>query len=113
MTFARMPADAKPDLNPGEWQWSLTSTGLFVQFTSNASAIFLTYQVRDSNLTQFSNFAPIGFSGMDLYRRDGPDGAPWRWVASTFNGLSSAYSSDSSTITESPLFVYADGWPVG
>ena len=107
---------------------------MFVQFTSNASAIFLTYTVRDSNLTSFSNFSPIGeepeprrlpassrplttppagYSGMDLYRRSGGPGSAWRWVSSTFNGLSDAYNSGSSTVTESPLFVYADGWPVG
>jgi hypothetical protein len=112
MTFARMPAEAQVDLNPGEWYWSQTSTGMFVQFTSNASALYLTYTVRSENLTQFSNFPPIGFSGMDLYKRDESD-AVWRWVASTFNGLSAAYESGSSLITESPLFAYSDGWPVG
>lgn len=50
---------------------------------------------------------------MDLYRRSGGPGSAWRWVSSTFNGLEAAYNSGSSTVTESPLFVYADGWPVG
>ena len=58
-----------------------------------------------------STFA--GYSGMDLYRLDGGVGGTWRWVSSTFNGLSAAYSSGSTIVTESPLFVYADGWPVG
>lgn len=41
---------------------------MFVQFTSNASAIFLTYTVRDSNLTSFSNFSPIGEEPTCLHR---------------------------------------------
>lgn len=50
---------------------------------------------------------------MDLYRRDGGPGGPWRWVASTFNGLEAAYSAGSTQVTEAPLFADADGWPVG
>ena len=70
MSYARLPPGAQADVNPGEWSWSLTSSGLFVQFLSNASEISLNYTLRSAELTDWPNFSVIGFSGADLYAFD-------------------------------------------
>ena len=66
LSYARWPAAAEADLNPGEWSWGLASAGLFVQFFSDATAIHVNYTLRDASTSAFSNFAPIAFSGVDL-----------------------------------------------
>lgn len=112
MSFARLPAGAQADVNPGVWEWSLTSAGLFLEFSSNATAIHCRYTLRNTNVTLFSNFSPLGFSGVDLYAFDAASSA-WRWVASGFDGLSAAMRDASPNVVESPLFSNASGWPVG
>ena len=104
-TYARFPPAAQPDLNGGEWSWSLCSTGMFVQFHTDATAVHVKYTLRSANKTVFSNFSPIGMSGVDLYARTAPT-APWRWVASAFNGLAGG-----AEVVESPLYANASGWP--
>jgi hypothetical protein len=105
-TYARFPAAAQPDLNAGEWSWGLCSTGMFVQFASNATAVHVRYTLRSGNKTVFSNFSPLGFSGVDLYARKDPSD-PWRWAASAFNGLQGT----SADVVESPLWANNTGWP--
>jgi hypothetical protein len=105
-TYARFPPAAQPDLNGGEWSWGLCSTGLFLQFASNATAVHVRYTLRSGNKTVFSNFSPIGMSGVDLYARTSP-ADPWRWAASAFNGLQGG----SADVLESPLWANASGWP--
>ncbi len=111
LTYARWPAAAQADLNAGEWSWGLCSAGLFTQFFSNATAIAVNYTLRSPSLSDFSNFSPLGFSGVDLYARDASAGA-WRWVASAFDGLSAA-GDGRGFVLEAPLFANASGWPVG
>jgi len=112
LTFARFPEAAQPDLSPGEWTESLASSGVFVQFATNASSVHLSYELRDANQTRFAAFPPIGYSGMDLYRWDNGS-STWRWVASTFEGLQAAGESGSTAVLESPLFTDTAGWPIG
>jgi N-terminus of Esterase_SGNH_hydro-type/GDSL-like Lipase/Acylhydrolase family len=110
LTFARWPANAQFDLNNGEWTWGLSSAGLFVQFYSNATSIHVNYTLRYAALTNFSNFSPIGYSGVDLYAFD-ETLTKWRWIASAFEGLQ-GMSADGNVL-ESPLYANSSGWPVG
>lgn len=105
-TYARFPPAAQADLNGGEWSWGQCSTGMFVQFASNATAVHVRYTLASGNKTVFSNFSPLGFSGVDLYARV-QQADPWRWVASAFNGLNGG----SAEVVESPLWANASGWP--
>ena len=43
LVYARWPAAAQKDLNPGEWSYGLHSAGLFVTFESNATSIHVNY----------------------------------------------------------------------
>jgi hypothetical protein len=111
MTYARWPAEAEPDLNPGEWSYGLHSAGLFVQFFSNATSIHLNYTLRNlyaPYATPFANLSPLAASGCDLYAFDNNQNA-WRWIASSFNSI----DDPSGTVLESPMFSNATGWPVG
>jgi hypothetical protein len=67
LAYARWPAGAQPDLNPGEWSYGMDSAGMFVQFFSDATAVHARYTVRSTNLSSFANFSPLGMSGVDLY----------------------------------------------
>ena len=111
LAYARWPAGARADLNPGEWQWGLTSAGLFLQFSSDATAVAVNYTLRNASTSQFSNFSPLGFSGVDLYAYDG-GAAAWRWLASAFKGLEAA-GDGRGVVLEAPLYANATGWPVG
>lgn len=53
LTYARWPAGAEADLNPGEWSYGLHSAGMFVQFFSDATAVHVKYAVRNTNLSVF------------------------------------------------------------
>jgi hypothetical protein len=112
LTYARWPASAQPDLNPGEWEYGLMSAGMFVAFESNATSIHVQYVLGNPNTSYFANFAPIGMSGVDLYAWDAAARASptWRWVASSFDGLQRV--SASGEVMESPLFSNASGWPI-
>jgi lysophospholipase L1-like esterase len=88
------------------------ASGIAVSFESNASAIYLNYTLLDANTSIFSNFPPIGMSGVDLYRGPAGDaGGGMRWVASSFEGLEGVGAD--GVVLESPLFAESAGWPVG
>ena len=111
MTYARWPAGAQADLNPGEWSYGLHSAGLFVQFFSNATSIHLNYTLRNlyaPYATPFANLSPLAASGCDLYAFDNVNKA-WRWIASSFDNI----DSPSGMVLESPMFSNSTGWPVG
>jgi len=109
-SYTRLPPAAQADVPQWVWTWSQCSAGMFVQFSSNASAIALDYVLLNDNYTLFSNFPPNGFSGMDLYRYD--DGnQTWRWIATTFSGLESRPTG--GEVVETPLFTNSLGWPNG
>jgi hypothetical protein len=114
LTYARWPAGAQADLTPGEWSSGLDSAGLFVQFSSNATAVYVNYTLRTDYrwATNFTTFSPIGMSGVDLYAFDA-SGAGWRWVASAFGGLEAAMAPPNTVVLSAPLFANASGWPVG
>jgi len=108
LSYARWPASAQPDLNPGEWSYGLMSAGMFVTFSSNATSIHVNYTLGNPTTSIFPNFSPIGMSGVDLYAFDASLKA-WRWVASAFEGLSRVGAD--GVVLESPLFSNASGWP--
>jgi hypothetical protein len=101
LEYARLPPGAQGQVNGGEWSWSLSSAGLFVQFKSDSPAIYLNYTLRSAQQTDWPNFSPIGFSGCDLYAFDASSSA-WRWVAVTEKGLSRAQGT--TLVQELPLF---------
>ena len=111
-TYARFPPAAAADLTRGEYSYGLDSAGMFVQFETDATALYCNYTLRTSftDATPFANFSPIGASGVDLYAFDGAR-STWRWVASSFAGLEAAMAHGSTTVLEAPLFANATGWP--
>ena len=61
-TFTRFPPAAQQDVNPGEWSSGKCSTGMFVQFASNATSIPCRYTRAPAKQTVFSNLRPLGLS---------------------------------------------------
>jgi lysophospholipase L1-like esterase len=110
--FTRLPPSAEPLVPQWVWFWSRAASGIVVAFESNATSIFLNYTLLNANTSSFSNFAPIGMSGCDLYRGPSGDaGGSMRWVASTFEGLGDVKAD--GIVLEAPLFAESAGWPVG
>eukprot|EP01116_Phalansterium_solitarium_P021383 TRINITY_DN6627_c0_g1_i2.p1 TRINITY_DN6627_c0_g1~~TRINITY_DN6627_c0_g1_i2.p1 ORF type:complete len:786 (+),score=243.87 TRINITY_DN6627_c0_g1_i2:197-2554(+) len=110
VAYTRLPAQAQSDVPDAVWQASRLSSGVFVQFGTDASSIHLNYTLLNANWTQEPSFPPNGYSGCDLYQFDKKFG-DWRWVATTFVGLSSKGAG--TVVVESPLFSNAAGWPAG
>ena len=106
--YARLPAAAQADVTQAVWGYSRDSAGLFIQFETNSSAIYLNVTLAAANKTAWADFSEIGASGADLYRYD-TGNATWRWIASTFNAVSGA----GVVALSSPLFADSEGWPVG
>lgn len=109
--FARLPSAARADISQQEYLSSRTPTGLFVQFQTDASAIYLRYHLSSTNIGPQSYIPPNGWSGSDIFRYDN-DTSAWRWVATTFHGLAAA-ASNGGFVEESPLFADSAGWPQG
>ena len=110
-TYARLPSSAKADLTPGEFESSRAPSGLFVQFQTDASAIYLQYQLNSTVLSPLPYIPPNGYSGCDMFRWDDATSA-WRWLETTFDGLS-ASPGKKGLVVESPLFADSEGWPTG
>ena len=114
LAYTRLPPEARATVPGGVWQYSQHSSGLYVLFDTDASAVYLNYTLTNPQTSTFTNFPPIGMSGCDLLLRDdnapGDGGEAYRWVASTFDGLG---ASSNGHVLEAPLFSYSAGWPVG
>jgi hypothetical protein len=110
--YARLPPGAAADVSPAAFAASRAPAGLFVQFATDASAIYLSYTLNDtvSTVTPHATFNMNGWAGCDLFRWDDAT-AGWRWVAVTFNGLAAA-PARRGWVLESPYFAYSAGWPV-
>jgi hypothetical protein len=69
--YNRLPAAAQADVHPGIFGLSKASSGLFLQFSTNASSISfnMSYSTTGGNnptngqLSKWSNFRPTGYSG--------------------------------------------------
>eukprot|EP00759_Apiculatamorpha_spiralis_P026520 PhF_6_TR29385/c0_g1_i2/m.43328 len=108
-TYSRLPPNLQPPLVPKPlWEASLDSSGIFVEFESNSSAIHVQYTLRKAAWSASSSMPPTGSSGVDIYRFD-TSVKKWRWVSTAFSGLSAA----TTNVTISPLYAYSAGWPVG
>ena len=76
--FERLPASSKGVVRDAVYGLSEQPAGLFVQFESDASCIFVNYTLVSAS-TSMWHFASTGEAGMDLYAWD--DGnATWRWT---------------------------------
>jgi hypothetical protein len=76
--FERLPASSKGIVRDAVYGLSEQPAGLFVQFESDASCIFVNYTLVSAS-TSMWHFASTGEAGMDLYAWD--DGnATWRWT---------------------------------
>ena len=63
------------------WGLSQQPAGLFIQFETDASCIFLQYSLKSSSISWW-HFPSTGVAGMDLYSWD--DGnATWRWTGTS------------------------------
>lgn len=109
--YGRLPAAAQNDVPPYVWMYSRDSSGMFVQFTSDASAIHVNFTLTSANISTWTNFPPTGFAGVDLYRYDTATQV-WRWVATSFNGLERS-PTRGGVVEEIPLFADSWGWPEG
>jgi hypothetical protein len=76
--FDRLPTKAEKTARPPVWNPSRHSTGLCVQFVTNATAIHARWTVTNKNLAM-PRMPATGVSGLDLYVRG--EGGKWRWVA--------------------------------
>lgn len=78
--FDRFPASAEATLRKKVWDLSRTPTGMLVLFETDASEIWIRYEVQSEDLG-FPHFPASGVSGLDLYARD--ESGAWRWVQAT------------------------------
>lgn len=77
--FDRLPARAQAKVRPEVWNLSRSATGLTVRFATDAPTLQARWKLRDATLNE-PNFPRAGFSGLDLYVRDG---ARWHWAGAT------------------------------
>ena len=88
-TYHRLPAAAKAGAGPSGkgpgraaiWGLQSQPAGLFVQFETDASCIFVNYTI-GSAATSMWHFPSTGVAGMDLYGWDGGN-ATWRWTGTS------------------------------
>lgn len=78
--YDRLPKRAKGMVRDAVWNLSRHSAGMLTRFRTNASEIWVDYQVTSSNLAM-PHMPATGVSGIDLYATD-PSGN-WRWLAVT------------------------------
>lgn len=79
--FHRLPAAAESAVRSTIWSLSLQTAGLAVVFETNASSIFIDYNLTSSTLG-FVHMSATGVSGADLWAQD-PASGTWRWVGTT------------------------------
>ncbi len=78
--YDRLPAASKNTTRPVIYELQQQPAGLFLQFTTNSTAVSLNYTLGHAGLGMW-HFAPTGVSGMDAYVfDDAADHRAWRWV---------------------------------
>lgn len=75
--FDRFPAKAEQTVPPAVWSLSRHSAGMAALFATDASQIYVEYELFSERL-EMPHMPATGVSGLDLYARD-QDGQ-WRWV---------------------------------
>jgi len=75
--FQRMPDAAEGKVTQSVWNLSQDSAGMMVRFKTNATAIWVHFNLRSERLA-LPHMPATGVSGVDLYARD--DQGQWRWV---------------------------------
>jgi hypothetical protein len=75
--FQRLPDEAQGKVTDPVWNLSQDSTGMAVRFKTDASTIWVRYNLSKTSLA-LAHMPATGASGVDLYARD-PHGK-WRWV---------------------------------
>ena len=94
--FERLPASAKNVVRDAVWELSTMSAGLFLQFETDASRVFINYTLT-SRRTSMWHFPDTGVAGVDAYAWDQAN-ATWRWTGTvapvypTTTGLLAAVS---------------------
>lgn len=78
--FDRFPVSAKKTVRARVWELSETATGMLARFETDASEIWVRYEMRGKQLGM-PHFPATGMSGVDLYARDSE--GMWRWVEVT------------------------------
>lgn len=76
-TFDRLPARARGLVPAAVWDLSRYSSGMYVEFQSDASELSVRYELLKGELAM-AHMPATGVSGLDLYAMDGDR---WRWVA--------------------------------
>lgn len=77
--YDRLPLAAKEVVAAGVWNQSIESAGVHVDFETDASEIYVSYELLGSSL-DFTNMDAMGCSGVDLYAWD-PASKRFRFVA--------------------------------
>lgn len=78
--FDRLPGRAKGVVRDAVWNLSRHSAGMLARFRTDATEIWVDYQVTSSRLAM-AHMPATGVSGIDLYATD--DSGAWRWLAVT------------------------------
>lgn len=76
--YRRLPARAEGKVTPAVWRLSEHTSGMYVRFNTNASALRVKWSLTGQNLAM-PHFAATGVSGVDLYVKT--DKGDWRWLA--------------------------------
>jgi hypothetical protein len=77
--YDRFPVQLKAQLTPELWDLSVQSAGLYVDFQTHATEIFVRWTLEGNPPAIVPGYtAPCGASGVDCYGLD--DQGVWRWV---------------------------------
>lgn len=76
--FRRLPARAEGKVTPSVWRLSEHTSGMYLHFKSNTSALKIKWALTSEHLAM-PHFAATGVSGVDLYVKTG--NGNWHWLA--------------------------------
>jgi hypothetical protein len=77
--FDRLPAAAKFSVPEGVWNQSILSAGVFVEFETDASEIWVNYTIENTN-TDLWNLEAGAYAGVDIFAVDVLNNFIYRWV---------------------------------
>jgi hypothetical protein len=81
--FDRLPAAAEASVPRNVWNLSRHSAGMVLRFKTDASTIWVDYELMDGDKLAMPHMPATGVSGVDLYARDEQEGGKWKWVGVT------------------------------
>ncbi|WP_353183463.1 SGNH/GDSL hydrolase family protein [Parapedobacter lycopersici] len=79
-SYYRLPDDMEQLVRPPVWNLSRQNAGVYIEFTTDASAITVRYQV--SEALDMPHMPATGVSGVDLYAKHKNGG--WDWAAGSY-----------------------------